>query len=294
MGEMTNTELLRRIYNTLDFYANETSYVGERTGGVLAGCPRKPDPKPHELVEHARRTLEYVKQLYAVLSTPPAPSVPEGWKLVPVVPTQAMKDAGKNACWDNRYVSAYVAMLSAAPSPPTTEGVHPATADLVRRFSAALLEKLAAAERKYGYTDGWTRGDWMDECRAHLRQHIDKGDPRDVAAYCAFLWHHNESTAQPVGERAQAVAYRWRWLYKDDKTWTLWANMPLDRITARALECGQVDVEYAYTSPPTEQCKVDDAMVERAEQAFWLCGGVSHEDAMRAALLVALGQGGGT
>jgi hypothetical protein len=28
-------------------------------------------------------------------------------------------------------------------------------------------------------------------------RHIEKGDPRDVAAYCAFLWHHNESTAAP-------------------------------------------------------------------------------------------------
>lgn len=86
--------------------------------------------------------------------------------------------------------------------------LHPATEDLIRRFSDALREKLSAAEKKYGYSDGWASPDWMDECRKHLMQHIAKGDPRDVAAYCAFLWHHGESTtpqplaAASVSERA--------------------------------------------------------------------------------------------
>lgn len=29
---------------------------------------------------------------------------------------------------------------------------------------------------------------------AHFHQHIAKGDPRDVAAYCAFMWWHGWST----------------------------------------------------------------------------------------------------
>lgn len=109
------------------------------------------------------------------------------------------------------------ALLAAAPEPPApgvtgwevADGIaaglelHASTANLVQRFARALAEKLAAAEHKYGYTDGWLSPEWMDECRAHLRQHVEKGDPRDVAAYCAFLWHHGESTAalqaRPVG-----------------------------------------------------------------------------------------------
>jgi hypothetical protein len=83
--------------------------------------------------------------------------------------------------------------------------LHPATADLVRRFSVALAEKLAAAEVKYGYSDGWLSPDWMDECRAKLLEHVGKGDPRDVAAYCAFLWHHGESTAASVPSTAASV-----------------------------------------------------------------------------------------
>ena len=72
--------------------------------------------------------------------------------------------------------------------------LDPNTAMLVLRFSDALREKLAAAERKYGYSDGWMDTGWLDECRRQLVDHVDKGDPLDVAAYCAFLWHHQAST----------------------------------------------------------------------------------------------------
>lgn len=84
--------------------------------------------------------------------------------------------------------------------------LHPNTSNLVVRFARALASKLADAEKKYGYSDGWRDSGWMDECRSKLMEHIAKGDPRDVAAYCAFLWHHGESTVQPepqaqAGER---------------------------------------------------------------------------------------------
>lgn len=74
-------------------------------------------------------------------------------------------------------------------------GLHPQTVNLVVRFARALAAKLAAAEVKYGYSDGWLSPNWMDECRAKLLEHVAKGDPIDVAAYCAFLWHHGASTA---------------------------------------------------------------------------------------------------
>lgn len=78
--------------------------------------------------------------------------------------------------------------------------LHPATADLVTRFATALARKLADAEQKYGYTDNWRRADWMPECRAQLRDHLLKGDPRDAAAYCAFLWAHEAPTHVPGEE----------------------------------------------------------------------------------------------
>ena len=78
---------------------------------------------------------------------------------------------------------------------PAVEGLHPATVDLVQRFSVALSAKLRKAELKYGYDDGWAQPDWEDDCRRALGEHVLKGDPLDVAAYAAFCWHHGWSTA---------------------------------------------------------------------------------------------------
>ncbi len=61
---------------------------------------------------------------------------------------------------------------------------------------AAVRDKLAAAEQKYGYRDGWLSPNWMSECRAKMYHHITKGDPLDVIAYCLFLWHHGAPTCR--------------------------------------------------------------------------------------------------
>jgi hypothetical protein len=64
--------------------------------------------------------------------------------------------------------------------------------DLVARFSKALLAKLKLA-RANGRS-GWEFDDWEEHCQAGLLRHLAKGDPRDVAAYCAFMWHHGWAT----------------------------------------------------------------------------------------------------
>ncbi len=77
--------------------------------------------------------------------------------------------------------------------------LHPSTQRLVVNFASALAAKLRAAEEKYGYADFWSAPGWVEECRTKLREHLEKGDPRDVAAYCAFLWYHGESTVSLAG-----------------------------------------------------------------------------------------------
>lgn len=74
------------------------------------------------------------------------------------------------------------------------EGLNRCTAELVMDFSKALAEKLHRAERKYGWSDGWKDIDWQEKCLADFNHHIAKGDPRDVAAYCAFMWFHGWQT----------------------------------------------------------------------------------------------------
>lgn len=87
--------------------------------------------------------------------------------------------------------------------------LHPDTQSLVIRFAAALAEKLHSAEQKYGYSDGWMTTGWIErgECRDRLIEHIEKGDPRDVAAYCAFLWHHGASTKEKLYPTCEAVGH---------------------------------------------------------------------------------------
>jgi hypothetical protein len=89
--------------------------------------------------------------------------------------------------------------------------------DLVRHFSAALLEKLKVAREKYGYADeGWQHSDWRAHCRSQLLHHLEKGDPRDVAAYCAFMWHHGWRTASSAHAHTCSSQYRMRELPDPD------------------------------------------------------------------------------
>lgn len=89
---------------------------------------------------------------------------------------------------------------SRSPDQHSAGTLHPATADLVGRFTIALRDKLAAAEAKYGHSDGWADTTWQEECRRQLHHHAAKGDPRDVAAYAAFCWHHGWPTTAPEVE----------------------------------------------------------------------------------------------
>ena len=158
----------------------------QKCKGTNCGATDGKSHSPECVAEH--------EQAYAVPAA--LPPIPQGWQLVPTEPTPAMREAGSNCaqyCCDEVYpneaATIYRAMLAAAPEQQTS--LHPRTADLVDRFALALKEKLGAAEVKYGYSDGWADPNWMDQCRAKLIEHVHKGDPRDVAAYCAFLWFHN-------------------------------------------------------------------------------------------------------
>jgi hypothetical protein len=151
------------------------------------------------------------------------------------------------------------------PGPLTQEivasiGLHHSTAALVNRFAHALAEKLAKAEQKYGYSDGWARDDWQDECRRQLHHHAAKGDPRDVAAYAAFCWHHGWSTARPtpVGDR-EAVA------------------RIVDPI---AFKCWQATYDYGL--------RIGDSESEALETAEWAHGKSRDEALAKADAILAL------
>ena len=93
-----------------------------------------------------------------------------------------------------------------APSMPL--GLHPDTQKLVADFCTALAEKLYKAQLKYGYDTDWKQDGWTSQCQAHFHQHIAKGDPRDVAAYCAFMWWHGWSTKPAEGLESRTVTVK--------------------------------------------------------------------------------------
>lgn len=104
----------------------------------------------------------------------------------------------KNAAWLAWQARA---RLCISPVPVMPAELHPDTQNLVANFSTALAEKLYKAQLKYGYDADWKQDGWHTQCLAHFHQHIAKGDPRDVAAYCAFMWYHGwktESVSGPV------------------------------------------------------------------------------------------------
>ena len=98
-----------------------------------------------------------------------------------------------------------------APAPALLSAEPNSISLLVARFAHALNEKMQAAAIKYGYqSDQWLDPNWRTDCIEDLLRHVDKGDPRDVAAYCAFAWHHGWSltpatTLLRMSERAIAA-----------------------------------------------------------------------------------------
>lgn len=71
------------------------------------------------------------------------------------------------------------------------EGQHPDDA-AVDAFAAEMKSKLAKAREK-------GRSGWQtcppDELSRMLREHVEKGDPRDVANFCMFLWSLGQGVA---------------------------------------------------------------------------------------------------
>lgn len=83
-------------------------------------------------------------------------------------------------------------------------GAHP-DESAVDAFAEAMKEKLEAARAKG--RDGW-QGCTPDELSRMLREHVEKGDPRDVANFCMFLWHMDAPISERQGNTARDLRIR--------------------------------------------------------------------------------------
>ena len=83
---------------------------------------------------------------------------------------------------------------------PQWSGVEPHPDDVaVDRFAALMKAKLAASRAKG--RGGWDEdADLQQILSDQLREHVDKGDPVDVANYCLFLSARGVGIAAPAAD----------------------------------------------------------------------------------------------
>jgi hypothetical protein len=95
---------------------------------------------------------------------------------------------------------------------------HPDTV-AVNRFAEEMATKMAQARAKG--RDGWETCP-PDVLSRMLREHVEKGDPRDVANFCMMLWHLGQPIAPAPAPAAVAVpderAAYIHWLTSDHPT----------------------------------------------------------------------------
>ena len=151
------------------------------------------------------------------------------------------------------------AKLYTTPQAPVMPfGLHPDTQKLVTDFCTALAEKLYKAQLKYGYDADWKHDGWPSQCQAHFHQHVAKGDPRDVAAYCAFMWYHGWKTeaAQPapvVPDEVRRCLGFFASVIKSGEQWTSVCQHEYDTALEAMLQAGNSPViPDGYVMVPIE------------------------------------------
>jgi hypothetical protein len=136
----------------------------------------------------------------------------------------------------------------------------------IDQFAVALKAKLAASRAK-------GRGGW-EQCDPAmlsnmLREHVEKGDPRDVANFCMFLWWHKaaiSSAAPSVAQDEPVVMIQGRFVLEADPdfpdlpTHSAWSEIPTkesaDRLKAKygdKIELRELVARAASTSANVAQ-----------------------------------------
>ncbi|MDF0506531.1 hypothetical protein POK33_37900 [Burkholderia cenocepacia] len=187
-----------------------------------------------------------------------------GYVLVPVEPTQAMLDRGYWPCVQGRGAkSVWGEMLRAIPAPQPAQADAPAEARephsddvAVDSFSAVMKHKLALARDKG--RGGWETCSPADLSRM-LREHVEKGDPRDVANFCMMLWHHGSPIVSARADAGEAAIW---------KTTHRAVCVPLteDRAVAEQWRAAGYPVIEYFTAPPAARVArlTDEQILEQA------------------------------
>lgn len=164
------------------------------------------------------------------------------------------------------------------PAPMSDDPEKQAIIKLVNGFANAVRAKLMLAHANG--RRGWQEPDWEHECQQGLLRHVAKGDPRDVAAICAFMWHHNWITvpAAPTtpadGDDAIRLAI-WRLQYDCTDQARQEAAELISRLSAEMASARNVREDFAK-------------FFDETQQVVWLSDEVA--DCLRHMDLVVVGQ----
>ncbi|HEM7841948.1 TPA: hypothetical protein U2Q23_004705 [Burkholderia multivorans] len=161
---------------------------------------------------------------------PVAWAVYNGWSRICFYMTEEdardhAQKAQKNHDLSGSLAAFRVVPLYAAPQPAQAdapaEAREPHSDDVsVDSFAAAMKHKLALARAKG--RGGWETCSPADLSRM-LREHVEKGDPRDVANFCMMLWHHgspivsapaDSGEARLTDEQIETLAHRRAYRYR--------------------------------------------------------------------------------
>lgn len=202
----------------------------------------------------------------AALAQQPAQAVPDGWKLVPVEPTEEMLDAlfenGMQDEDDDLIRSAYSALISVAPAAPV---VHTDDA-AVDRFATRMKAKLAAARAKgRGGLDDPAQCS-VESLAALLVEHLRKGNAgtfEDVANFSMMLHQRGADPrvlADAAAPAAQEPVIGWAF-HNPDTGWEWHEDHPVESGMAEdATGMRQMSLEqfrqqhgYADAAPPAAE-----------------------------------------
>lgn len=118
----------------------------------------------------------------------PTPYTPPRTSLPALAPFARLDDLPDNGSIRRFFENAEVLAIAM----PRT--LHAETKRLIQAFAVALADKAREAEVKHDFGDDWLSSLTETGCRLDLLKHLEKGDPRDVALYCAFMWARGWAT----------------------------------------------------------------------------------------------------
>lgn len=137
----------------------------------------------------------------------------------------------------------------------------------VDKFAAAMKEKLAQARAKG--RGGWEECDSAD-LSAMLHEHVAKGDPRDVANFCMFLWSLGQPITQchkALADAQEPVACVLAEVAKATAKFPTWPTDPLHALAVLGEEFGELTQAVLQSTYEPHKSTPDDVKTEAIQTA---------------------------